>query len=84
MTHSRAELLKQEAKLPSTGAVRDIFVSHTCDTMTWYFEFETTPLPTRAIANLFVNADGKIYKSDREVNSAALLCNCGVMIQQRR
>lgn len=77
MTTSRAELLEQEANLPPTGDVRDIFVSHTCDTITWYFEFDTTPLPTRGIAILFVNEDKKIYKSYREVNSAALLYNLG-------
>ncbi|KAK5725860.1 Golgi transport complex subunit 4 [Elasticomyces elasticus] len=76
-TTSRAQLLEQEAQLPPTGAVRDIFVSHTCDTITWYFEFATKPLPTRGIAILFVNAEKKIYKSYREVNNAALLYNLG-------
>ena len=77
MTHSRKELLKQEAKLPPTGEVKDLFISHSCDTITWYFEFATKPLPTRGIAILFVNAEHKVYKSYREVNSAALLYNLG-------
>lgn len=77
MTHSRAELLKQEAKLPPTGKVTNLFIGHTCDTITWYFEFGTTPLPTRGIAILFVNEEKKVYKSYREVNSAALLSNLG-------
>ncbi|KAK6388583.1 hypothetical protein LTR65_007739 [Meristemomyces frigidus] len=77
MTTSRAQLLQQEAKLPPTGKVTDLFISHTCDTITWYFEFGTTPLPTRGIAILFVNAEKKIYKAYREINSAALLYNVG-------
>lgn len=77
MTHSRKELLKQEAKLPPTGAVKDLFIGHTCDTITWYFQFATKPLPTRGIAILFVNAEHEVYKSYREVNSAALLYNLG-------
>lgn len=77
MTTSRAQLLEQEAKLPPAGTVTDIFISHTCDTITWYFSFATTPLPTRGIAILFVNAEKQIYKSFREVNNAALLYNLG-------
>ncbi len=77
MTHSLKELLKQEAKLPPTGTVKDLFISHGCDTITWYFEFATKPLPTRGIAIFFVNAERKVYKAYREVNSAALLYNLG-------
>ncbi|KAK5119479.1 hypothetical protein LTR85_007579 [Meristemomyces frigidus] len=77
MTTSRAQLLQQVAKLPPTGTVTDLFISHTCDTITWYFEFGTAPLPTRGIAILFVNSEKKIYKAYREVNNAALLYNIG-------
>lgn len=77
MTHSRKQLFKQEAKLPGFVEVKDLFIGHTCETVTWYFEFETTPLPTRGIAILFVNAERKIYKAFREVNSGAVLYNLG-------
>jgi hypothetical protein len=77
MTTSLSELLQQEAKLPATGTVTDLFISHTCNTITWYFEFETTPLPTRGIAILFVNDEKKVTKSYREVNSGAVLWNLG-------
>ena len=76
-THSRAQLLNQDQNLPTTGPVKSLFVSHTCDTITWYFEAETTPLPTRGILILFVNEEKKIYKRYREANSAALLYNLG-------
>ncbi|KAK5132776.1 hypothetical protein LTR08_008661 [Meristemomyces frigidus] len=79
MTTSRAQLLEQEAKLPPTGQITDLFISHTCNTITWYFDFGTTPLPTRGIAILFVNADKKIYKAYREVNSGAILYNVGAL-----
>ena len=55
----------------------DLFIGHSCDTITWYFEFHTTPLTTRGIAILFVNEDKKIYKAYREVNSGAVLYNLG-------
>jgi len=77
MTHNRTQLLQQEAKLPPTGTVTNLFISHTCDTITWYFEFATTPLPTRGIAILFINAKKRIYKAYREINSAAVLWNLG-------
>jgi hypothetical protein len=77
MTHSLRELLKQEAKLPPTGAVKALFVSHSCHTITWYFEFATKPLPTRGIAIFSVSEERKVYKAYREVNSAALRYNLG-------
>jgi hypothetical protein len=77
MTHSLHQLLKQEAKLPPTGAVKDLFFSHTCDTITWYFELATKPLPTRGIAIFAVNADRKFYKAYREVKL------CGLTVQSR-
>ena len=77
MTRTRAELLEQEAKLPPIDSVTNLFIAHNCDTITWYFSFATTPLPTRGIAILFVNKQKKIYKSFREVNSAAVLWNIG-------
>lgn len=77
MTTSRAQLLQQEAKLPPTGVFTDLFISHTRNTISWYFEFGTTPLPMRGIAILFVNSDKKIYRAYREVNNAALFYNIG-------
>ncbi|KAK3628162.1 hypothetical protein LTR56_018774 [Elasticomyces elasticus] len=77
ITTSRAQILAQEAGLPPAGEVTDIFISHSCDTITWYYEFPTTPLPIRVIAILFVNADKQIYKAYRELNSAAVLWNIG-------
>ncbi|TKA77148.1 hypothetical protein B0A55_04106 [Friedmanniomyces simplex] len=62
---------------PPTGTVTDLFISYTCDTITWCFDFATTPLPTRGIAILFVNAERQIYRAYREVNSAAVLWNLG-------
>lgn len=74
MTHSLAELLRQEAKLPAVGTVKDLFVAHNCETITWYFEFATKPLPTRGIAILFVDGTTrKIWKSYREANVGATL-----------
>ncbi|KAH9810523.1 hypothetical protein Tdes44962_MAKER10416 [Teratosphaeria destructans] len=78
LTHSRAQLLQQEAELPAVGTIKDLFISHSCDTITWYWEFATTPLPTRGIAILFVDGESRrIYKAYREVNSAVVLWNLG-------
>lgn len=78
MTHSRSELLEQEKQLPAVPTVNDLFISNTCDTITWYFEFGTVPLATRGIAILFVDLESrKIWKAFREVNVGAILTNQG-------
>jgi hypothetical protein len=69
--------LQQTAQLPAAGPVKTLFLSHTCCTITWYFELATTPLPIRGINIIFVNEEKKIVKAYWEVNSGALLWNLG-------
>ncbi|KAF2173968.1 hypothetical protein M409DRAFT_16237 [Zasmidium cellare ATCC 36951] len=74
LTHSLPELLDQESRLPAVGTVKDLYVAHNCEMITWYFEFATKPLPTRGIAILFVNRKTrKIWKAYREANVGATL-----------
>ncbi|PPJ60083.1 hypothetical protein CBER1_07565 [Cercospora berteroae] len=58
------EMLKQEAAVPAVPSVNTIFVSNTCDIISWYWEFTTKPYPTRGIVILFVNLQlRKLYKN---------------------
>lgn len=78
LAHSIQDFIEQESTVPAVPAMKTIFMSHTCDTITWYWEFLTKPWPTRGIVILFVNLDSrKIYKTYREVNVGALLLNQG-------
>ncbi|KAF2211301.1 hypothetical protein CERZMDRAFT_98611 [Cercospora zeae-maydis SCOH1-5] len=78
LAHNLQEMLEQEAAVPAVPSVSTIFVSNTCDTITWYWEFTTKPYPTRGIVILFVNLQSrKIYKTYREANIGAVLANQG-------
>ncbi|KAM3414389.1 hypothetical protein BST61_g11030 [Cercospora zeina] len=78
LAHNLQEMLEQEAAVPAVPSVNTIFVSNTCDTITWYWEFTTNPYPTRGIVILFVNLKSrKIYKTYREANIGAILANQG-------
>lgn len=70
-------MVSQESADPPVPGVKDLFIGHNCETITWYFEFEMEPLPVRGIAILFVNDERKIYKTYREVNNGALMANSG-------
>ncbi|KAK4498295.1 hypothetical protein PRZ48_010953 [Zasmidium cellare] len=77
LTHSLPQLLEQESRLPAVGSVKDLYIAHNCETITWYFEFATKPLPTRGIAILFVGENRRIWKAYREANVGATLVAMG-------
>lgn len=54
--------------------INNIFVSHSCDTITWYWEFLTEPWPIRGISIIFVDLETrKVVKTYREANVGTLL-----------
>ncbi|KXS94301.1 hypothetical protein AC578_6786 [Pseudocercospora eumusae] len=78
LAHNLTELIAQEGSFGVVPGINNIFVSHSCDTITWYWEFLTEPWPTRGISIIFVDlASRKVVKTYREANVGALLRDSG-------
>ncbi|KAF7197329.1 hypothetical protein HII31_01139 [Pseudocercospora fuligena] len=78
LAHTLAELIAQEGSFGVVPEINNIFVSHSCDTITWYWEFLTEPWPTRGMSIIFVDLESKkVVKTYREVNVGALLKDSG-------
>ncbi|KAF2764387.1 hypothetical protein EJ03DRAFT_355833 [Teratosphaeria nubilosa] len=74
---TRAQALEQTSHLGHIPEPKTLYVAHVCDAIFWYFEYEREPLPVRNFGVFFVNEDKKVYKTYRELNSAAALINFG-------